>query len=109
MGGPALDFDDLRPGSILGPFDLLLPIGEGGMARVWAARVRASKQVVALKMLLPELAENPSFQQMFFDEARIASRVRHANVCATYELGQYEGIWCLVMEWVDGPSLMRIL
>jgi serine/threonine-protein kinase len=108
-GGYALDFESLRPGTNLGPFDLVMQIGAGGMARVWAARVRKTGQVVALKMLLPELAENPSFQQMFFDEARIASRIHHPNVCETYELGQYDGIWCLVMEWVDGPSLMRIL
>jgi eukaryotic-like serine/threonine-protein kinase len=79
------------------------------MARVWAARVRGTGQIVALKMLLPELAENPAFREMFFDEARIASRVRHPNVCVTYELGQYDNVLCLAMEWVDGPSLMRLL
>jgi serine/threonine-protein kinase len=94
---------------VLGPFELLLPVGAGGMARVWAARVRATGQIVALKMLLPELAENPSFQHMFFDEARIASRVRHPNVCGTFELVDLEGILTMSMEWVDGPSLMRIV
>lgn len=93
----------------VGPFDLLAPVGEGGMARVWAARVRATGQTVALKMLRPELVENVSFQEMFLDEARIASRVRHPNVCATYELGQHDGILYLAMEWIDGPSLMRVL
>ena len=46
---------------------------------------------------------------MFADEARIASRVHHSNVCATWEFAEYEGIRCLSMEWVDGPSLMRVL
>jgi serine/threonine-protein kinase len=59
-------------------------------------------------MLLPQLAENPSFQEMFADEARIASGVRHPNVAQMYELGNYDGILTLVMEWVDGGSLMRI-
>jgi serine/threonine-protein kinase len=103
------DFDELRPGTPLGPYVLLLPVGAGGMARVWAARHRATGGVVALKMLLPELAENPSFQQMFSDEARIASRVRHPNVCATYDLGHHDGVTTMTMEWVDGPSLMRII
>ncbi len=101
--------DDLRPGRVLGPYELLVPVGVGGMARVWAARVRASGQVVALKMLLPHIAESPSFQEMFLDEARIASRVRHPNVCTTFELADYEGVLTLAMEWVDGASLMRLL
>ncbi len=109
LGGVPLDTDELRPGSVLGRYELLLPVGAGGMARVWAARVRGTGQVVALKMLLPELAENPSFQQMFFDEARIASRVHHPNVCATYELAEEAGTFMMAMEWVDGPSLMRIV
>ncbi len=101
--------DDLRPGRVLGPYELLVPVGVGGMARVWAARVRATGQIVALKMLHPHIAENPSFQEMFLDEARIASRVRHPNVCATFELADHEGVLTMAMEWVDGASLMRLL
>ena len=100
---------ELESGTALGPYDLLAPIGEGGMARVWAARVRGKKDVVALKMLLPELAENDEFRKMFFDEARIASRVRHPNVCSTFEMGEQQGVLYLAMEWLDGPSLMRVL
>jgi serine/threonine-protein kinase len=104
-----VDIDELRQGSAVGPYDLLLPIGIGGMARVWAARVRGKPDIVALKMLLPELAENEEFRKMFFDEARIASRVRHPNVCGTFEMGEQQGTLYLVMEWLDGPSLMRVL
>jgi len=93
----------------MGPFDLIAPIGTGGMARVWAARVRGTTDIVAVKMLLPELAENVEFRKMFFDEARIASRVRHANVCSTFEMGEQEGTLYLAMEWLDGPSLMKVL
>jgi serine/threonine-protein kinase len=103
------DIDELGRGSVLGPYDLLVPIGAGGMARVWAARVRGTSDVVAVKMLLPELAENVEFRKMFFDEARIASRVRHPNVCGTYEMGEQAGTLYLAMEWLDGPSLMRVL
>jgi serine/threonine-protein kinase len=103
------DSEALRAGGSLGPYDLLAQIGIGGMARVWAARVRGKTDVVALKMLLPELAENEEFRKMFFDEARIASRVRHPNVCGTYEMGEQSGILYLAMEWLDGPSLMRVL
>jgi serine/threonine-protein kinase len=79
------------------------------MARVWAARVRGKTDVVAVKMLLPELAENVEFRKMFFDEARIASRVRHPHVCSTFEMGEQHGTLYLAMEWLDGPSLMRVL
>ena len=103
------DTPELEAGSSLGPYELLTPIGVGGMARVWAARVRGKSDVVALKMLLPELAENVEFRKMFFDEARIASRVRHPNVCSTFEMGEQEGVLYLAMEWLDGPSLMRVL
>ena len=103
------DSEELQAGSTLGPYDLLAPIGVGGMARVWAARIRGTKDVVALKMLLPELAQNVEFRKMFFDEARIASRVRHPNVCGTYQMGEQSGVLFLAMEWLDGPSLMRIL
>jgi eukaryotic-like serine/threonine-protein kinase len=103
------DSEELQAGSTLGPYDLLAPIGVGGMARVWAARVRGTRDVVALKMLLPELAQNVEFRKMFFDEARIASRVRHPNVCGTFQMGEQSGVLFLAMEWLDGPSLMRIL
>jgi hypothetical protein len=103
------DIDELHAGSAVGPYDLLAPIGVGGMARVWAARVRGKADVVAVKMLLPELAENVEFRKMFLDEARIASRVRHPNVCSTFEMGEQYGTLYLAMEWLDGPSLMRVL
>ena len=100
---------ELHPGTILGPYELLVPVGSGGMAQVWAARHRGTGRVYALKMLLPHLTENASFRDMFFDEARIASRVHHENVCATYELVELDGILTIVMEWVDGASLVRVL
>lgn len=86
-----------------------MPVGSGGMACVWAARHRGTHVIHALKMLRPHLAENVSFREMFFDEARIASRIRHENVCGTFELVELEGILTLVMEWVDGSSLVRML
>jgi serine/threonine-protein kinase len=82
------------------------------MARVWAARLRGVAgftKLVAVKMILPELAEDPSFQEMFMDEARIASLVHHPNVCETYDLAETNGVLYLAMEWVDGTSLLRIL
>ncbi|MBN9163729.1 MAG: serine/threonine protein kinase, partial [Myxococcales bacterium] len=86
-----------------------MPVGSGGMAHVWAARHRGAGVVFALKMLMPHLAENASFREMFFDEARIASRIRHENVARTFELVDLDGMLTLVMEWVDGSSMVRML
>jgi serine/threonine-protein kinase len=103
---------EFEPGSTLGRYELLVPIAVGGMARVWAARLRGVagfSKLVAVKMILPELAEDTGFQEMFMDEARIASLVHHPNVCETYDLAETNGVLYLAMEWVDGTSLLRIL
>jgi len=102
----------VRPGATLGRYELLLSIAAGGMARVWAARLRGHggfSKLVALKMILPDFANDIEFQQMFFDEARIAAKVRHGHVCETFDLGDHEGVLYLAMEWVDGPSLLRLM
>jgi serine/threonine-protein kinase len=112
VGSSALswaDERDLKPGHVVGPFELVALVGRGGMARVWAAREQQSGQFYALKMLRSHLAEDTNFRDMFFDEARIASLTQHENVAHTYELLELDGILCLVMELVEGPSLVRII
>ncbi len=106
------DFGSLRPGTRLGRYELLVPIARGGMARVWAARQhgqRGFQKLVAIKTILPHLAEEPEFERMFLDEARIASGVHHPNVCEIYELGEDKRTLYLAMEWVSGDSLSRVL
>ncbi len=101
---------DVAPGSSLGPYELLVPIATGGMARVWAARRHDTpSKFVALKMILPDLAEDAGFQMMFQDEARVGLLLHHPNVCETYEIAEVKGIHYLAMEWVDGTSLLRLL
>ncbi|MBX3192742.1 MAG: protein kinase [Labilithrix sp.] len=106
------DFGSLQPGTRLGRYELLVPIARGGMARVWAARLhgqRGFQKLVAIKTILPHLAEEPEFERMFLDEARIASGVHHPNVCEIYELGEEKKTLYLAMEWVSGDSLARVL
>jgi serine/threonine-protein kinase len=82
------------------------------MARVWAARQhgqRGFQKLVAIKTLLPHLADEAEFERMFLDEARIASGVHHPNVCEIYELGEEERTLYLAMEWVSGDSMSRLL
>jgi serine/threonine protein kinase len=107
-----LSASSLGSGARLGRYELLIPIAYGGMARVWAARLhgqRGFSKTVAIKTILPHLAHNPEFERMFLDEARIAAGVHNPNVCEIYELGEEGNVLYLVMEWVNGDSLMHVL
>jgi serine/threonine-protein kinase len=102
---------DVGAGSTLGRYELLLPIAQGGMAMVWAARMKGTRgfqKIVALKSMLPALSEDPQFEAMFLAEAELASQIRHPNVCEILDLGEDEGVLYLVMEWVDGEPLSVI-
>ena len=81
------------------------------MAAVWAARQRGSRgfsKTVAVKTMLPTISDDPRFEQMFLDEARIASRIRHPNVVEILDLGEQDDVLYLVMEWVDGEPLSLV-
>jgi serine/threonine protein kinase len=89
-------------------YELLCPIAEGGMARVWISRQTGKhgfEKLVAIKTILPKLASDTSFQTMFVDEARIAARIEHANVAHVLDVGEQHGTTYLVMEYVDGEAL----
>jgi len=81
------------------------------MGRVWVASDTAAPALrfVALKTALREAANNREFWATLSDEAMLASRIQHPNVCATYEFGDERGIHYLVMEWSDGASLRDLL
>ncbi len=80
------------------------------MAEVWLAqhgeRVR---KLVAVKTILPRYATDLRFQQMFLDEARIAAGIEHPNVAQIFDVGEHGDLLYLVMEWVDGESLSKLL
>jgi len=95
----------------LGRYELLLPLGRGGMAVVWAARLRGMRgfsKIVALKTVLPALTTSPRAQRMFLAEADIASKIKHPNVCEIFDLGEDQGVMYLVMEWIDGEALSTL-
>jgi serine/threonine-protein kinase len=102
---------DIQPGQALGRYELLAPIAQGGMASVWAARQWGSRgfsKIVAIKTMLPTISEDPRFERMFLDEARIASKIRHNHVVEILDLGEQDSMLYLVMELVDGESLSTI-
>jgi len=101
----------LAPGYKLDRYELLCPIAEGGMASVWVARQRGKhgfEKLVAIKTILPKFAADERFQQMFLDEARIASRIEHLNVAQILDLGEENDVLYLAMEYVDGDALSKL-
>lgn len=82
------------------------------MASVWLARFggRAGfERLVVVKMILPQYSQDPRFQEMFLDEARIASRIEHANVARILDVGEHGTGHFIVLEWVDGDSLSKLM
>ncbi|WP_437636621.1 protein kinase domain-containing protein [Sorangium sp. So ce854] len=107
-GRAASAVDRLGPGSTLGRYEILIPVAKGGMAAVWAARLqgtRGFRKIVAIKTMLPDVSDDPDFESMFLDEARVAARVRHPNVVEILDLGEEDDVLYIVMEWVDGETV----
>ncbi|MBX3205004.1 MAG: serine/threonine protein kinase [Labilithrix sp.] len=101
----------LVPGYRLDRYELLCPIASGGMASVWLARLRGKRgfeKLFAIKTIKTELISDPHFQEMFLDEARIASKIVHPNVAQILELGEQDDTLYIIMEYVDGDSLAKI-
>lgn len=102
----------LRAGHRLdGRYELLFPYAQGGMATVWLARVQGKhgfEKLYAVKTILPHLAADGAFRNMFLDEARIASRIRHANVAEIEDLGEDEGHLYMVLEWIQGDAWSKL-
>ncbi|HET9956244.1 MAG TPA: serine/threonine-protein kinase [Polyangiaceae bacterium] len=102
----------LEPGTQLGNHRVLFCTARGGMASVWPALQlgpRGFSKLVALKAILPDLVASPEFEALFIEEARIAARIRHPNVCEVFELIEENGVLALSMEWIDGDALGRVL
>jgi serine/threonine protein kinase len=95
-----------------GRYTILGSIAKGGMATVYLGRVTGSagfSRLVAIKRLHPELAAEKEFVGMLVDEARVASQIRHTNVVDTLDLVVTDGAFSLVLEYVEGDSLSRLL
>ena len=95
-----------------GRYRLLGLLGQGGMGRLYIAErrgVRGFVKIVALKLILPHLADSAQLRDMFLNEARIAARLEHPNIVATYELGEVEGKYFISMEYLPGEDLSAVI
>ncbi|ADO73320.1 serine/threonine protein kinase [Stigmatella aurantiaca] len=100
-----------RP-TTFGKYLLLERINVGGMAEVFIAKafgVEGFERFLAIKKILPTMAEDQEFITMFIDEARISVQLNHANVVHIHELGKYEDTYFIAMEYVAGRDLRTIL
>jgi serine/threonine-protein kinase len=86
-------------------------LAAGGMAELYRTRSieRRFEKPLALKRMLPHLAQNPPFVEMFIDEARISTQLSHPNIVEVYDFEATDRGLCLVMELVDGPDLLAVL
>jgi serine/threonine-protein kinase len=95
-----------------GRYDVVAELASGGFARVDLARAEGPggfEKLVALKRIHPHLARDENMVEMFLDEARIASRVDHPNVCTVFDFGEVDGAYYIAMEHVFGETLWDVL
>ncbi|HEY8130253.1 MAG TPA: serine/threonine-protein kinase, partial [Thermoanaerobaculia bacterium] len=91
----------MTPGTRLGPYEIVAPIGAGGMGEVYRARDTRLDRAVAVKILPAEFAQNTQFKLRFAREAKTISQLSHPNICTLYDVGDNY----IVMELLDGESL----
>src|SRR5579864_845400 len=94
----------LSVGDKLGPYEILAPIGKGGMGEVYRVRDPRLNRNVAIKVL-PQAFATETARERFRREARAASALNHPNICAIYDVGEAAGHPFLVMELLDGKTL----
>ena len=95
----------LEPGVRLGPYEIVSPAGAGGMGEVYRARDTRLNRTVALKVLPPDLTNDPAARQRFEREARAVAALSHPHICTLHDIGQQDGTDFLVMEFLDGETL----
>jgi serine/threonine protein kinase len=99
----------LEPGTRLGPYEIVAPLGAGGMGEVYRARDTRLGRTVAIKTLAPTIRDLPNVRERFIREARTVSNLSHPNICALFDVGEQDGIDYLVMEFLEGETLAERL
>jgi serine/threonine protein kinase len=95
----------------LGKYQLIRKLATGGMAEVFLAKAAGPmgfEKTLVVKRILPHLAEDPTFVEMFLGEAKLAAQLNHPNIVQIFDFGEADGEYFLAMEYIDGPNL-RVL
>ena len=95
----------LTSGTRLGPYEILAPVGAGGMGEVYRARDTRLGRDVAVKILSTHRLSDPDLKQRFEREARAVSSLTHPNICCLYDVGSQDGTAFIVMEYLEGETL----
>src|SRR3954464_484298 len=95
----------------LGRYELLARLAAGGMGEIFLARLEGAagfEKLYAIKRILPQFATDGRFRKMLIGEAQIASKMSHGNICQVYELGESDGQLYIVMEYLEGVTLLQL-
>ena len=106
-GGPAAHAPP--PVRQVAGYRLLGPLGRGSMGSVWKATQLSLDRVVAIKILSPQLAQNPTYARRFEREALASAKLHHPNIIGALDVGEENGIRYLVMEYIEGPTVSQML
>jgi serine/threonine protein kinase len=99
----------LPSGTKLGPYEILAPIGAGGMGEVYKAADTRLNRTVAIKVLPPHFSDNPEMKQRFDREAQTIAALNHPHICTLYDVGRQGDVDFLVMEHLEGETLAQRL
>jgi len=99
----------LSAGTKLGPYEIVTPLGAGGMGEVYRAKDTRLDRMVAIKVLASHLSSSPELKQRFEREARSVSSLNHPHICQLFDVGSQNGADYLVMELLDGETLAERL
>jgi len=95
----------LPSGTRLGPYEVLSPLGAGGMGEVYKARDTRLDRTVAIKVLPTDVAADVEFRARFDREAKVISRLNHPHICTVYDVGEDGGTAFLVLEYIEAETL----
>jgi serine/threonine protein kinase len=95
----------LASGSRLGPYEIVAPLGAGGMGEAYRARDTRLERTVAVKVLPSHLSSSPEVRQRFEREAKTISQLSHPHICALHDVGREGEVEYLVMEYLEGETL----
>src|SRR4051812_6044762 len=99
----------LSPGTKFGPYEIESLLGVGGMGEVYSARDTRLNRIVAIKILPAHLSSNPDLRSRFEQEAKSISALQHPNICVIHDIGSQDGVDFMVMEYVSGQTMDKVV
>src|SRR5438309_10637112 len=99
----------LTAGMKLGPYEILAPLGAGGMGEVYRARDTRLERDVAVKVLPANLSSDPNLRQRLEREAKAVSKISQPHICTLHDIGHQDGMDLLIMELLEGETLEQRL